>query len=129
MPELGDSSPPITVRSEGAAVSLGTIGWQQIILGGSQPDRSPLLLGITHIVAGERSELIKHATSEVCFVLSGNGHMVGDKAVYRFTAGDALLIEPESWHAIQADPAGDVEMLFCFPQRHIPLTHGWEALS
>lgn len=119
------SNPRAAVRTVFAAdarpVSLGAAGSQQVLLGGPSGEPSPLVLGITRILAGQTSQLIAHDTSEVAYVLAGSGWMVTDTSRQAFAVGDAIVIEALSWHAIQA---GDVlvEMLYVFPTSTVPLT-------
>ena len=119
------SAAPTTVRIVPTAsvqpVPLGAAGSQRVLLGGAAVGRSPLVLGLTQILAGQTSQLIAHDTSEVAYVLAGSGWMVTDTSRYPFAAGDAIVIDALSWHAIQASDV-PVQMLYIFPTPAIPPT-------
>ena len=94
---------------------------QRVLAGRSLDDDSPLLLGVTTVDAHRSSALIEHDTAELAYVLSGSGWMVTDVAEHAFRAGDSILIEAGSWHAIRAGGQA-VEMLYVFPTPDVPPT-------
>ncbi len=122
---MTESPAPASVRTVPTAtvqpVSLGAAGSQRVLLGGPSAEPSPQVLGITRILAGQTSQLIAHDTSEVAYVLTGSGWMVTDTSRHPFAAGDAIVIEALSWHAIQAGEVS-VEMLYVFPTPTVPPT-------
>lgn len=120
------TGPGIIVSTPSAAevMPLGKAGSQQVLLGGSRGDASPMLLGVSHVLAGRRSDLIVHTTAEIAYVVQGSGAMVTDRGMHPFEAGDAILIEAGCWHAIQAGDAGAV-MAYAFPQPDVPPTRRW----
>jgi quercetin dioxygenase-like cupin family protein len=111
--------------TEVPARDLGTAGVQSILLGAPRGDGSPLLLGVTTVEAGKTSALIAHDVAEVAYVADGTGAVVTDTDQHGFGTGDSVLIEPHCWHAIRADTAGDVRMIFVFPTPDIPATRHW----
>lgn len=121
--EHGNPSRPgvLVATPDGAPTSLGDVGWQQLLLGGGRGDGSPMLVGLTRVLAGQCSELIAHTVDEVAYVVEGTGAMVTDRDRHPFTAGDAILISAGSWHAIEAAGAG-VSMLYAFPCPDVPPT-------
>lgn len=100
-------------------------GWQQLLLGGARQDGSPLLVGLTRVLSGRRTELIVHTVDEIAYVLEGSGAMATEEDSYAFAAGDAIVIGAGCWHAIEAGDT-DVSMLYIFPQPDVPPTSRWD---
>ncbi len=119
--------PPFHIArvGDGHAQSLGTAGIQTVLLGEPRSDHSPLLMGITQVEPGQTTQLIRHDTAEIGYILTGSGWMVTDD----FTGaddqpvqdGDAVLIVARLWHAIKAAASG-LEMLYIFPAPGVPST-------
>ena len=108
--------------------ALGEGALQQVLLGEPCGDTSPMLLGITTLMAGRTSALIEHDTAEVAYVIAGSGWMVGEVMDQAFAAGDAILIDARCWHAIRAGVEG-AQMLYVFPTAGVPPTRVAEQLS
>ncbi len=107
-------------------MALGAAGSQRVLLGGGIGEPSPLVLGITSILPGQTSQLIAHDSSEIAYVLTGSGWITTDTFRHPFAAGDAIVIEALSWHAIQAADVA-VEMLYVFPTPTIPPTRARDS--
>lgn len=107
-------------------VPLAAVGSQRVLLGEPRGDQSPLLMGVSSVVAGRQSPLIGHDTAEIAYVLAGSGSMVTDTSEHAFVAGDAILIDARCWHAIRAGEDG-VEMVYVFPATAVPPTRTFRA--
>lgn len=126
--EHGVPRPGVLVATpDGAPTPLGEVGSQQLLLGGARRDGSPVLVGLTRVLAGQCSELIAHTVDEVAYVVDGTGAMVTDRGRHPFAVGDAILISAGSWHAIEAADT-DVSMLYAFPCPDVPPTRRWEEV-
>jgi mannose-6-phosphate isomerase-like protein (cupin superfamily) len=107
-------------------VVLGGRGTQAVLLGAERGDGSPLLLGITKVFPGCTTDLIRHETAEIAYVLEGFGAIVMDEGSASFSPGSAILIEAGCWHAIRADEE-QVSMIFSFPSAEAPRTERWNS--
>ncbi len=103
------------------AQPLGTAGTQKVLLGEPCNDHSPLLMGITQVEPGRATELIRHDTAEIGYVIAGAGWMIADDDDQPVQTGDAVLIAARRWHAIKAAASG-LEMLYIFPSPGHPYT-------
>lgn len=122
------SQPTIhTMSSANAPVTpLGDAGDQRVLLGGSAPTASPLLMGLTKVNRERTSPLIQHDSAEIAYVLSGAGWMVTDTTQHPFAPGDAMLIDVRCWHAIRAGEE-PVEMLYVFAA--VPTTRAHPTIT
>lgn len=120
---------PLHIVRAGDVVAqpLGTAGMQWVLLGGHHGDGSPLVMGVTQVKPGQTTQLIRHDTAEIGYILAGTGWMVTDTDAQPVHPGDAVLIAAGRWHAIRAGDRA-LQMLYVFPDSHVPATVAYESL-
>lgn len=96
--------------------------WSKMLIASDQVSDNAASLGYSVFKPGTATSSVSHETEEVAYVVSGSGRLDTEEGEVRFAAGDALRIEPGTWHAVVNDADEDVVMVFGFPHPAYPPT-------
>ncbi|WP_103379792.1 polysaccharide deacetylase family protein [Pseudonocardia dioxanivorans] len=114
---------PVTVipRAE-ATAGAGEGSWATMLVDADTVPHATSTLGLSHVLPGESTALIRHTTEEVCLVVAGSGVLRTDLGDVAFTTGDTLHIPAGRPHAIVNTGDVPAEMVFSFPGARRPRT-------
>jgi quercetin dioxygenase-like cupin family protein len=96
--------------------------WSRMLVTADRVDGTSSSIGYSVFKPGSATTSVSHETEEVAYVVSGSGRLDTDDGEVRFAAGEALHIEPRTWHAVVNDSDADVVMVFGFPHPDYPPT-------
>ncbi len=96
--------------------------WSKMLIAEDQVSGNASSLGYSVFKPGTATAPVSHETEEVAYVVGGSGRLDTDDGEVRFGTGDALRIEPGTWHAVVNDSEEDVVMVFGFPHPAYPPT-------
>ncbi len=96
--------------------------WSKMLIAPGQVSGNSGSLGYSVFKPGTATSSVSHETEEVAYVVSGSGRLDTEEGEVRFAAGDALRIEPGTWHAVVNDGDEDVAMVFGFSHPDYPPT-------
>jgi quercetin dioxygenase-like cupin family protein len=98
---------------------------QVVIAGGDAPPAVPgfgLHVGVTHVMPGGSTDLLRHEVAEAVAVVEGTLEMRLDGMARVIGKGDAFVIPPSAWHAFTNPGETAASMLFAFGGDPAPLT-------
>lgn len=101
--------------------------WSHLFINQDQVAHTGSTIGLSHVLPGEATELIRHETEEVCLVIEGTGTLRTDLGDVPFARGDALHIPAGRWHSIVNTGQAPVEMVYSFPGSTRPPTETQSA--
>ena len=96
--------------------------WTHLFIDRDQVAHTGSTIGLSHVLPGHATDMIRHETEEVCLVIQGTGVLRTDLGDVPFTRGDALHIPAGRWHSIVNTGQTPAEMVYSFPGATRPLT-------
>jgi quercetin dioxygenase-like cupin family protein len=96
--------------------------WSKMLIAEGRVSGNAASLGYSVFRPGTETAPVCHEAEEVAYVVAGSGRIDTDDGEVRFGPGDALRIEPGTWHAVVNDSEQDVVMVFGFPHPDYPPT-------
>jgi peptidoglycan/xylan/chitin deacetylase (PgdA/CDA1 family)/mannose-6-phosphate isomerase-like protein (cupin superfamily) len=102
-------------RSTVLADAADDAAWVGLVIDANTVAHTGSTIGMSHVLPGTRSPMIRHTTEEVCLVVQGEGVLDSDIGEVRFATGDALHIPARCWHSIINTGSIPVEMVFSYP--------------
>lgn len=103
-------------------ISLPNGSWTKMLLTGETTEGIESSLGYSVFTPGTELDLVSHEVEEVAYVVQGSGVLRTTGEPVAFSAGQAIHIQPNVWHAVVNTGDEDVIMVFGFPHPGYPLT-------
>jgi quercetin dioxygenase-like cupin family protein len=79
-------------------------------------------LGLSSFASGTHTDMLRHGTEELAFVLTGTGELRLDSESVSYQAGSAIFIPAGVWHSVANTGVEPVTMVFAFPHPDYPPT-------
>jgi peptidoglycan/xylan/chitin deacetylase (PgdA/CDA1 family)/mannose-6-phosphate isomerase-like protein (cupin superfamily) len=96
--------------------------WTHLFIDRDHVPHTKSTIGLSHVLPGHATDMIRHETEEVCLVVQGTGILRTDLGDVKFTSGDALHIPAGRWHSIVNTGQTPAGMVYSFPGSTRPPT-------